>query len=67
MSAFEKVLGGIKDILVMREDVSRLADGVKELSSDVRDHEHRLIRIETMVDMARGQQSPPLSLPKKRQ
>ena len=36
----------------MREDVARLADGTKELGRDVRDHERRLIRIETLIEVA---------------
>lgn len=59
MSAFEKVLGGIKDLLVMREDVARLAEATKELGRDIRDHERRLIRIETLVEMAGRSAAPP--------
>ncbi len=60
MSAFERVLSGIKDLLVMREDVARLAEGTKDLGRDIRDHERRLIRIETLIEVA--ERRPP-SLP----
>lgn len=63
MSAFERVLGGIKDLLVMREDVARLAEGTKELGRDIRDHERRLIRIETLIEVA-GRSAAPPALPR---
>jgi hypothetical protein len=68
MSAFDRILSGIKDVLVMREDIARLVEGIKDLSADIRDHEHRLIRLETMVEMARGgkRESAQLPAPKKR-
>lgn len=55
MSAFEKIVSGIKDILVMREDMSRLTSGIKDLGADIRDHEHRPIRLETLMAMERQQ------------
>lgn len=58
MSAFERVLDGIKDLLVMREEVTRLADGTKELGRDIRDHERRLIRIETLIEVAERRALP---------
>lgn len=58
MSAFERVLTGIKDLLVMREDVARLAEGTKELGRDIRDHERRLIRIETLIEVAERRALP---------
>jgi hypothetical protein len=58
VSAFERVLGGIKDLLVMREDVARLAEGTRELGRDIRDHERRLIRIETLIEIAERRALP---------
>lgn len=51
MSVLDRVLTGVKDVLLLREDVSRLSRDQIELKNDVLDHEKRLIRIETMVEM----------------
>ena len=51
MSVFDRVLTGVKDVLLIREEVSRLARDQIELKTGVLDHEKRLIRIETMVEM----------------
>ncbi len=64
MSAFERVLAGIKDLMVMRDDVACLADATKDLGRDIRDHERRLIRIETLIEVAgRGGFGGPPALP----
>lgn len=52
MSVFDRVLTGVKDVLLLREEVSRLARDQIELKTAVVDHEKRLIRIETMVEMS---------------
>ena len=39
----------------MQEKIDRLASGLTRLSADVMDHEKRLIRIETMIEMAQAQ------------
>ncbi len=38
----------------MQDKIDRLASGLSRLSSDVMDHEKRLIRIETMIEMAQA-------------
>jgi hypothetical protein len=40
----------------MQDKIERLADGLSRLSADVMDHEKRLIRIETMIEMAQTRQ-----------
>jgi hypothetical protein len=40
----------------MQEKIDRLVDGLSRLSADVMDHEKRLIRIETMIEMAQARQ-----------
>jgi hypothetical protein len=38
----------------MQDKIDRLANGLSRLSTDVMDHEKRLIRIETMIEMAQA-------------
>lgn len=45
-----------KKILLLSENVDRLTEEGRQLSRTVRDHEHRLIRIETMIELSGSQQ-----------
>ncbi len=59
MSVVDRILSGLRDLIVMREELARTSESVRGLAADVRDHERRLIRIETMIEMSRGSSSPP--------
>lgn len=50
MSALDRVLTAIKGVILIREEVNQLSEVVKVLIVDVRDHDRRLIRLETLVD-----------------
>lgn len=43
---------------MMQDKLDRLATGLSSVSEQVMDHEKRLIRIETMIEMAQVQGSP---------
>jgi nickel-dependent lactate racemase len=49
MSAFERVLQGVKQVLLVAEDVKRLAESVKVLGIEVREIDRRLARLEGVV------------------
>ena len=51
MSVFDRVLTGIKDVILIREEVSQLSEVVKVLMVDVREHDRRLIRLETLAEV----------------
>lgn len=55
MSAVKDVVSGIREVLRMNEDLKRTAEGLKALSIEVREHDRRLIRLETIVEVARAQ------------
>lgn len=60
MSLLADALATTKKIFLVSEELDRLSEDVKELSRAVDDHEGRLIRIETMIEMAQwGQKLPP--------
>lgn len=40
--------------MLLTADVEKMADDVKLLAREVREHDRRLIRIETMIEVARG-------------
>ena len=58
MSALDNLLGSIRRVILMESKIQDLADGLKEVSRRVIDHEGRLIRIETMVELAQRRSVP---------
>ena len=66
MSALDSLLGSIRRVILMESKIQDLADGLKEVSRRVVDHEGRLIRIETMVEMAQRRSRRPASGQKSR-
>lgn len=51
MSVFDRVLTGIKDVILIREEVNQLSEVAKVLIVDVREHDRRLIRLETLAEI----------------
>lgn len=51
MSFADRLLGGIKDLLVMRDEVARLTANMGKMTDGAMDHERRLVRIETIIEM----------------
>lgn len=49
MAAFERVLEGIKQVLLAAEDIKRLSESVKALGAEVRDIDRRVARLEGVV------------------
>lgn len=58
MSAFDRILESVKDVLRMNDDVQRLAEGVKDLAVEMRDHDRRLVRIETLIEVSQAYSGP---------
>ena len=59
MSALDSLFGSIRRVILMESKIQDLADGLKEVSRRVVDHEGRLIRIETLVELAQRRAPPP--------
>ena len=54
MTAWADITRSIRRIILMQEKIDRLAEGVTNLQSSMLDHEKRLVRIETMIEMAQS-------------
>jgi hypothetical protein len=52
MSLLADAFATTKKILLVSEELNRLSEDTKTLARTVADHEHRLIRLETTVDLA---------------
>jgi len=54
MAALDQIVEGIKEVLKMSVEIKRLSETVKELSVEVREIDRRLVRLETMVEIAQA-------------
>jgi len=45
----------MKDVLLLTDKVDRAGKVLSEISSELRDHDRRLIRLETMAEIAKSQ------------
>jgi hypothetical protein len=52
MSLLADALAATKKILLVSEELDRLSEDSKSLSRTVADHEHRLIRLETIAEFS---------------
>ena len=54
MSTIDRIFAGLKSIVELRGDIERMATQLDRLSAMGLDHEKRLIRMATMVEMAQA-------------
>lgn len=54
MSALDRLLESVREVIVLGSEMKRLNDDVRDLALEVRDHERRLVRIETLIEVAGG-------------
>ena len=59
MSTLKDVMSAMKEVLLLTDKVDRAGDALSEISTELREHDRRLIRLETFVEIARNQ--PPHS------
>ncbi len=59
MSTIDSLLKSIRQVILMESKLQQLADGLQDVSKRVIDHEGRLIRIETLVEIAQRRPGPP--------
>ena len=65
MGVLADAISALKDVLQMRGDLDRLARNVDTLTQLMTDLDRRLIRIETMVEIAGRRSAAQPRLPKK--
>ncbi len=58
MSTLKDVISAMKEVLLLTNKVDRAGMVISEMSSELRNHDRRLIRLETMVEMAQAQSLP---------
>ena len=57
MSTLKDVISTLKEVLLLTDKVDRAGMVLSEISSELRDHDRRLIRLETMVEISKTRQS----------
>ncbi len=55
MSTLKDVISAMKGILLLTDRVDRAGAVLTEISKELRNHDRRLIRLETMVEIAEKQ------------
>jgi len=58
MSAMKDAIAGLKKVLLLSGDVDRAGVLLSEISRELRDHDNRLVRLETLVEIARYKALP---------
>ena len=64
MGAVADAIAALKEVLRMQGDLERLSHNVDNLSALATDLDRRMVRIETMVEIASKRSSGPAKLPK---
>jgi hypothetical protein len=55
LSTLKDVMSALKEVLLLTDKVDRVGSVLSEMSSELRDHDRRLIRLETIVEIAKSQ------------
>jgi len=54
LSFFDRLYDGLQSQMQLRADLDRTIARLDRMGSDLLDHEKRLVRLETLVEVARG-------------
>jgi len=55
VSTLKDVLSTMKDVLLLADKVDRAGKVLTDISIELRDHDRRLVRLETIVELAKSQ------------
>lgn len=55
MSTLKDVIAAMKEVLLLADKVERTGNVLTEISKELRDHDRRLVRLETLVEVAKSQ------------
>ena len=55
MGTLKDVMSAMKEVMLLTEKVDQAGKVLTEISNELRDHDRRLVRLETMVEMAKYQ------------
>ena len=55
MSTLKDAISAMKEVLLLTDRVDRAGTALSEISSELREHDRRLVRLETIVEIAMNQ------------
>lgn len=55
MSTLKDVISAMKEVLLLTDKVERTGNILTDISNELREHDRRLVRLETLVEVARAQ------------
>ncbi len=55
MSVLKDAITAMKDVVLLSDKVERAGETLSEISKELREHDRRLLVIETTIDIARSQ------------
>ena len=55
MSTLKDVMSAMKEVLLLTDKIDRAGAVLSEMANELRDHDRRLVRLETIVEIARNQ------------
>ena len=53
MSTLKDVMSAMKEVLLLTDKVDRAGAVLSEMAKELRDHDRRLVRLETIVEIAK--------------
>jgi hypothetical protein len=56
MSAIKDAIAAMKEVILLSEKVERAGGLLSDISKELREHDRRLIRLETLVEVAKASQ-----------
>lgn len=59
MSTLKDVMSAMKEVMLLTDKVDRAGSVLSEMAAELRDHDRRLVRLETIVEIAKAQQRIP--------
>lgn len=55
MSTLKDAIAAMREVLLLADKVERTGNVLTEISKELRDHDRRLVRLETLVEVAKSQ------------
>ena len=55
MSTLKDVISAMKEVLLLTDKVERTGKVLTDISKELREHDRRLVRLETLVEVAKAQ------------
>ena len=59
MSTLKDVMSAMKEVMLLTDKIDRAGSVLSEMATELRDHDRRLVRLETIVEIAKTQQRIP--------